>query len=105
MNRRKQIKTERNLLMRLMKVFPRKQKGNENYNLADLRAHASASERVHVERVQANKSTRGMPWHWEPKKDVTSCDKPRGGANSRNIRGFPNGETSHTRVCDGNVNP
>ena len=22
-----------------------------------------------------------MPWHQEPKKDVTSCDKPRGGAN------------------------
>ena len=30
---------------------------------------------------QARKSARGMPWHWEPKKDVTSCDKPRGGAN------------------------
>ena len=34
-----------------------------------------------------------MPWHWEPTKDVTSCDKLRGGANSRNIRRFPNGET------------
>jgi len=22
-----------------------------------------------------------MPWHWEPKKDVTSCDKLRGAAN------------------------
>ena len=22
-----------------------------------------------------------MPWHWEPKKDVTSCEKLRGGAN------------------------
>ena len=31
--------------------------------------------------VQANKSTRRMPWHQEPKKDVTSCDKPRGAAN------------------------
>ena len=31
--------------------------------------------------VQADKSTRGMPWHWEPMKDVTSCDKLRGGAN------------------------
>ena len=24
-----------------------------------------------------------MPWHWEPKKDVTSCDKLREGANIR----------------------
>ena len=30
---------------------------------------------------QANKSARGMPWHQEPKKDVTSCEKLRGGAN------------------------
>ena len=22
-----------------------------------------------------------MPWHWKPKKDVTSCDKLRWGAN------------------------
>ena len=31
--------------------------------------------------VQANKSTRGMPWHREPMKDATSCDKLRGVAN------------------------
>ena len=30
---------------------------------------------------QAIKSARGMPWHQEPTKDVTSCDKPRVGAN------------------------
>ena len=34
-------------------------------------------------RGQAIKSARGMPWHQEPKKDVTSCDKLRGGANIR----------------------
>ena len=34
-----------------------------------------------------------MPWHQEPKKDVTSCEKPRGAANKRYIRGYPNGET------------
>ena len=33
-----------------------------------------------------------MPWHWEPKKDVTSCDKLRGAANKL-IRRFPNEET------------
>ena len=27
---------------------------------------------------QATKSARGMPWHWEPKKDATNCDKLRG---------------------------
>ena len=30
------------------------------------------------ENGQATKSTRGMPWHREPKKDVTNCDKLRG---------------------------
>ena len=30
---------------------------------------------------QAIKSARGMPWHQEPMKDVTSCDKLRGAAN------------------------
>ena len=30
---------------------------------------------------QAKKSTGWMPWRQEPKKDVTSCDKPRRGAN------------------------
>ena len=34
-----------------------------------------------------------MPWHQEPKKDVTSCDKLRGAANKRYIRRFPNVET------------
>ena len=30
---------------------------------------------------QAKKSARRMPWHWEPMKDATSCDKPWGVAN------------------------
>ena len=32
---------------------------------------------------KSNKSVRGMPWLSEAKKDVTSCEKPRGGANGR----------------------
>ena len=36
-----------------------------------------------------------MPWLSEAMKDVTSCDKQRGGANIRNIRWFPNGATHH----------
>ena len=31
---------------------------------------------------QAIKSARGMPWHQEPTKDVTSCDKLGGAANT-----------------------
>jgi hypothetical protein len=34
-----------------------------------------------------------MPWLSEAMKDVTSCDKLRGGANIHYIRRFPNGET------------
>ena len=30
---------------------------------------------------QARKSAGRMPWHWEPMKDVISCDKLRGAAN------------------------
>ena len=30
---------------------------------------------------QARKGARRMPWHWEPTKDVVSCEKPWGGAN------------------------
>ena len=36
---------------------------------------------METKEVQAKKSTRRMPWHQEPKKDVTSCDKLRGAAN------------------------
>ena len=42
--------------------------------------------------VQANKSIRWMPWHQEPMKDVTSCDKLRLAANKLTRR-FPNVET------------
>ena len=32
---------------------------------------------------QVKKSIRRMPWHWEPTKDVTSCEKLWVGANIR----------------------
>ena len=44
-------------------------------------------------RGQATKSARGMPWHWEPMKDVVNCDKLRGVVSRRYIRRFPNGAT------------
>ena len=36
-----------------------------------------------------------MPWLSEATKDVTSCDKQRGGANIRYIRRFLNGATHY----------
>ncbi len=36
-----------------------------------------------------------MPWLSEAMKDVTSCEKLRGGANIHYIRRYPNGETHH----------
>ena len=39
-------------------------------------------ERASSDVGQAIKGARGMPWHQEPKKDVTSCDKPRGAAHT-----------------------
>ena len=42
---------------------------------------------------QATKSARGMPWHWEPMKDVVNCDKLRGAVSKHYIRRFPNGAT------------
>src|SRR5437762_13088832 len=42
---------------------------------------------------QATKGTRWMPRRQEAKKDVGSCEKPRGAANQALIRGCPNGET------------
>ena len=49
------------------------------------------NQRYLIRNGQATKSTRGMPWHREPMKDVTNCDKPRGVVSERYIRGFPNG--------------
>ncbi len=45
------------------------------------------------EKGQATKSARGMPWHWEPMKDVVNCDKLRGAVSKHYIRRFPNGAT------------
>ena len=39
------------------------------------------------------KSKRRMPWLSEAMKDVTSCEKLRGGANIHYIRRYPNGAT------------
>ena len=43
-------------------------------------------------KVQARKSARRMPWHWKPKKDATSCEKPRGAANKPRSVGIRMGQ-------------
>ena len=37
--------------------------------------------KTNANKGQVRKSIRWMPWHQEPTKDVTSCDKRRGRAN------------------------
>ena len=46
-----------------------------------LKQFKKTNENQENRKVQANKSIRWMPWHQEPKKDVTSCEKLRGAAN------------------------
>ena len=41
-----------------------------------------------------------MPWHWEPTKDVTSCDKLRGGAHIQRAADFRMRELT---CCNGQV--
>ena len=45
------------------------------------RGNTSHSRRENSLNGQANKGAGRMPWHWEPMKDVISCDKLRGAAN------------------------
>ena len=44
-------------------------------------ARGSEDRSIHEDEGQAKKGAGRMPWHQEPMKDVTSCEKPRGGAN------------------------
>ena len=53
---------------------------------------------------QAIKSARGMPWHQEPTKDVTSCDKLRGGANIRRSGDFRMGKPGSAIHCQPALN-
>ena len=47
---------------------------------------------------QANKSTWRMPWYQETTKDVISCDKLRGDANSYRSADFRMGEPGSSNV-------
>ena len=49
----------------------------------EVSGNRNGMERVCCDVGQAKKSARGMPWHQEPMKDATSCEKLRGAANKR----------------------
>ena len=51
------------------------------------------------------KSKRRMPWLSEAMKDVTSCEKLRGGANIRYIRRYPNGATFQVEDLESRCKP
>ena len=50
--------------------------------------------------VQAKKSVRWMPWHWEPMKDVITCDKSRWGGNNLWPANFRMGQPLWWRTID-----
>ena len=56
------------------------------------------------EKGQAIKSARGMPWHQEPMKDVTSCDKLRGAANRLRSGDFRMGKPGTAILCQPALN-
>ena len=55
-------------------------KSGNNFNFVRKSLHNSQVKDEN-QAGQATKGARGMPWHQEPTKDVTSCEKPRGAAN------------------------
>ena len=64
----------------------------------------NAGYAVHSDDGQANKSARGMPWHQEPKKDATSCDKPRGAAHKLRSVDFRMGKPGRAILCQRALN-
>ena len=52
-----------------------------------------------VTKGQARKSARGMPWHQEPTKDATSCDKLRGAAHTHRSVDFRMGKPGRAILC------
>ena len=51
------------------------------FNRRTKRRKAAAVQRYALWKRLSKKSTGRMPWHWEPKKDVISCEKLRRAAN------------------------
>ena len=53
----------------------------EKHSNSSIERTESILKNQYTKVVQAKKSIWRMPWHWEPTKDVTSCEKLRGAAN------------------------
>ena len=71
------------LSVKLVKNYKFLHKGeiNSKTTTEKLFAKKARNERIILKEVQAKKSIRRMPWHREPTKDVTNCDKLRGAVN------------------------
>ena len=54
---------------------------------------------IELETRKSSKSVRGMPRLSEAKKDVTSCDKPRGVANTPRSADFRMGQPGTQKAC------
>ena len=65
-----------------------------NINNRTIICETQARENEKEENVQAIKSIGRMPWHQEPKKDATNCEKPRGAVNKPRSVGVRMGEPS-----------
>ena len=64
------------------KYYNFKRKGNNNLRWQKrIKRKYKPFSRENSLNGQANKGAGRMPWHWEPMKDVISCDKLRGAAN------------------------
>ncbi len=59
----------------------RKKECPERFGKPEYRHARRERDERPVKRGQARKGTGWMPWHWEPMKDATSCEKLRGAAN------------------------
>ena len=68
------------------------------------RQRGSAGYGVNCDAGQAEKSARGMPWHQEQQKDVTSSDKPRGAAHKRRSVDFRMGKPGSAIRCQRALN-
>ena len=67
-----------------------------NYNVSPSCRNATTHNLDHI--MVKTKSARGMPWHWEPMKDVAIYDKPRLVESRHLTRGFPNGATRQSNT-------
>ena len=54
---------------------------------------------------QATKSARGMPWHWEPKKDATNCDKLWGAVSGHRSIDFRMEQSTWVKLMYHALNP